>query len=112
VPLMIAAPMLLSGARLAILEHKTAAVAAQRATQAESARRAALYAHLEQTRWPMTKLMADIAAAAPVGVVVDTLRISPEQGLSLQGTAKSSDLLNQLEQNLNKTGLFRDVKID
>jgi hypothetical protein len=44
--------------------------------------------------------------------VVDNLRLSVEQGLSVQGTAKSSDLVIQFEQNLNKSGIFGGVKID
>ena len=59
----------------------------------------------------MAKLWADISAATPQGVHVEALRLAPEQGLSLQGTAETTDVLNTLQANLNATQLFEKLKV-
>ncbi|MDX2146247.1 MAG: PilN domain-containing protein [Planctomycetota bacterium] len=99
-------------ARLAALEPKAAALAAGEQARAEAVRRAALYKQLERDRWPMTKLMSDVSAAAPEGITLDFLRLSPEQGLALAGSARDDAVLAGFQTNLNKTGLFDNVKID
>jgi len=64
----------------------------------------------------MTKLLADIAAATPVDIVATDVHLTAGQGLSaqgsvtIQGTAKSRELVNEFQENLTKTRLFRDVK--
>lgn len=106
------APLGIAWGRHAVLVDKAQAVEEQKDRRKALARDAALYAQLQQTRWPMTKLMADISAATPVGVTVSSLRLSPDQGLSMEGSADSTELVNTLQQSLNATGLFRDVRID
>ncbi len=104
------APLGLAHLRLVVLESKSRGI--DQSSEREIRRQAALYRQVSQSRWPMTKLLADIAAATPVGVVVDNLRLSKEQGLSVQGNADSIDHVNRLQQNLNRTGLFASVRIE
>jgi hypothetical protein len=112
VALALLGPLGVSWGRAMILAGKTAGLDDQSEQRAELARQAALYEALEQARWPMTKLLADLASATPVGVVLDGVRLSPESGIALDGTAQTSEQLNQLQANFNKTGMFRDIRID
>lgn len=105
-------PLALSWARLAALENDARDLPALESRAQELLRTAALYEQLASQRWPMTKLLADVAGATPVGVVVGVLRLSPEQGLSIEGVAQDTETLNKLQENLNRTGLFRSVRQD
>ncbi|MBL8763662.1 MAG: PilN domain-containing protein [Phycisphaerae bacterium] len=105
-------PWLFARARLMVLELKLTARAQSQAVMLENTRRAALYGYLEQTRWPMTKLMADISRALPVGVTIEELRLAPEQGVFLAGAAPSTETLAQLQESLNRSGVFGTVRID
>jgi hypothetical protein len=72
--------------------------------------KAALYKQVAGVRLPMSKLLSDISSAAPVGVLIEELRITPEKGVSLRGTAASRDLVNKLEQAIIDCKVFSDVK--
>jgi len=102
----------LSWGRLALLDSRTARLAEMRVGREAMERSAAMYSQLERSRWPMTKLLADVSGATPVGITVTNLRLSPEQGLAIQGTADAADLVNTLQANLNKTRLFSNIKIN
>jgi hypothetical protein len=104
-------PLTLAWARLAVLESKVSELHAQEGSREELARTAALYATLQKSRWPMTKLLADVSGALPVGVRVESIRLAPDQGLGLEATADSADALGAFQQNLNKSGIFSDVRI-
>lgn len=71
-----------------------------------------MYRQMESSRWPMTKLLADFSRAAPVGVTVEALSISPDQGLSVQGRADSQETLNTLLETLNATRVFTGARIN
>lgn len=109
--LLVAAPLGFAGARLAVLNAKTAGMPEQERSAADVQKRAALYRELVKTRWPMTKLLADIAASTPEGVDAEAVRLAPDQGFSMQGTAESQDLLATLQKNLNDTGLFEKLRV-
>ena len=105
-------PWAFAAARLAILDAKTSTLAEREAALEDVHRRAALYRQLEQTRWPMTKLLADVAGATPVGVTADSVRISARHGLRFDGFAESDEIIIGFQQNLADTGIFRNVRID
>lgn len=108
---MLLAPLGLAAARLAVLNAKSEGLTDQDRSRAEMQKRSAMYRELDTARWPMTKLWADISAATPQGVHVEAVRLAPEQGLSLQGTAETTDVLNTLQANLNATQLFEKLKV-
>lgn len=108
--LMLLGPLAFAGARLAILQAKSAGLADRTKVHEEQKLRTALYEQLRTSRWPMTKLLADATAAAPVGVTADTITINGEQGVTIQGTADNPTLVNQFQANLNATRLFGTVK--
>ena len=68
-----------------------------------------MYEQVGLSRLPMTKLIADIGNAAPVGVTVQDLRLSAEQGVTIRGVADSRALLNQFERSLFETKLFANA---
>jgi Tfp pilus assembly protein PilN len=106
------APLAFAFARFHILESKAATLSIQQSGRAELERSAALYRQLEQSRLPMAKLLATISVATPQNIVATTIRLSPDQGFSMQGLAKSAGDVNQLQANLNSAGVFTDIKIN
>lgn len=75
----------------------------------DAERRVAFYTQLRSKRWPMTKLIADISAAAPVGVHVDTISISREQGVNIHGRAKEPGQVTDFRSNLTSSAVFGSV---
>jgi hypothetical protein len=75
----------------------------------EAERRVAFYTQLRSKRWPMTKLIADISAAAPVGVHVDTISISREQGVTIHGRAKEPGQVTDFRAGLASSLVFGSV---
>ncbi len=110
--LLIAGPLAVAGGRLAILSAKSGELEAGRKERQRIESQSALYAQLEQLRWPMTKLLADIAGATPVGIVVDDLRLGTDLGVTVHGTAQNLDQLYTFQRNLATSRVFKDVKIN
>ena len=105
-------PLGIAATRSAVLKSKSTNLKQVDEQRAALAKQAAMYQQLETMRWPMTKLMGDISAATPQGVIVEVLRLSPEQGMMMKGTADSQEVLGKLQSHLNQTGLFDKLKID
>ncbi len=101
-------------ARHEILASKLETMDGSRSTREALQKRAALYNQLSNERstgrLPMTKLLHDLSRIAPVGVSIPSLRLSPEQGLVIQGRAEKSELITSFEQNLNSTRMLRNLK--
>lgn len=109
--LLLIGPVGFAFARHSVLKSKTSRLEEQKLTREQTQRQAALYSQLETSRWPVTKLLSDVAVATPIGVSVDTVNLSSEMGLKLAGRADSQALVNTLQSNLNSTKLFRNVKV-
>lgn len=71
----------------------------------------ALYRQLDQSRWPMTKLLTDVSRAAPAGITAINLRLAIGQPLNLHGSAPSADLVNEFQARLTKTKVFGKVTV-
>jgi len=69
----------------------------------------AFYATLKDKRWPMTKLLADIAGATPVGIELELLEINQGEPITIRGTAESNELVSTFRENLGKTRIFDSV---
>jgi Tfp pilus assembly protein PilN len=106
------APLGLATVRDSMLSQRVGIIEDMKKNNADVERQAAMYAQLDLSRWPLTKLLSDISSATPVGVASTDLRLSPEQGFTFQGTAKSADLVNAFQQNLSTTKLFRSIKVN
>lgn len=105
-------PIGLGWARYSILAEKAEGLDAGRAERDQLMIQSAMFADIEKTRWPMTKLISDISRATPVGVDIESLRLAPDSGVSIQGAAASMDLVNRLESNLTGSGVFAGVKVN
>ncbi len=109
------APLGFAKARLVILETKVAGIEQAEAQRAALETRAAMYDQLDRERLPMTKLLADIAGAAPVIapdlVLVDLVRLTSDRELYLEGVADTPELVSVFQKNLNESGLFQGVTV-
>ncbi len=105
-------PLAIAEGRLSILESKSVGLGDKKQERAESAKRSAMNKQLESSRWPMTKLLGDISGAMPVGVITESIRLASDQGLAIQGSAESADLINKMQENLNATKLLANVKLN
>ncbi|MBX3383833.1 MAG: PilN domain-containing protein [Phycisphaeraceae bacterium] len=109
---MLAVPWAVAFTRYKVLDARVEPIESGKAGKDETERLAAMYAQLEVSRRPMTKLLADLSAATPVGIVATDVRLSPDQGLAIQGVAERADLVNTFQANLGKIRIFRDVKVN
>ncbi len=107
-------PLGIAWARHEIVAKKAATLEDQKKGRKDLDRRAAVYSELEKSRWPMTKVLATLSAAAPEGVAITNFRLATEQSpaLSIQGTAKSQAQIDQFQANLNRTGRFRGANVN
>lgn len=102
-------PLGVAYARMKAVEKTVADEAALMQRNDEADRELAFYKLLEQRRWPMTKLLADVASAAPVGVVLETCEVGVPDGLNIRGKAEKSELVTTFRENLNKLRIFTQV---
>jgi len=100
--------------RESILTAKVEEVERQLGVQGEQdlARRAALYKDLARRRWPMTKLLADVAGCLPVGAVLESVQFDAGQKFIIRGRAEKLDVVTGFKQTLEGTGVFAGVSID
>lgn len=108
--ILVAGPWALARQRAVVSTTKAAQLDDAKSQTKDLSLRAAMYEQLEASRLPMSKILADIAGATPVGVTIEDARITIEQGVTLRGVAKSRELVNELEKNLGSTRVFRNIK--
>lgn len=118
--LLVCMPIGVAWARVTILDAKSKSLAKANVDRKELDKRAAVYSELSKTRWPITKLLADISQATPLGVVVTDLTISPEvgfaattggKGVTINGYADVQSKVLDFQQNLNAAKLFSGVTV-
>ncbi len=100
-------PPAASAIRQAILSRKAEGLDLVEQQVREAQEQAAFYRLLQRDRWPMTKLMADISGAAPPGIELDTLRLSPDTTIEIRGSTDTAETLLEFENNLAATAIFR-----
>ncbi|MCH2136738.1 MAG: hypothetical protein MK101_09170 [Phycisphaerales bacterium] len=118
IALLFIGPIAVSAARLAILEasHPELATAVASAKDAKS--RSQYYQVLSRETWPMTKLLADIGAAAPLGVVIEQIRIDNGEPIRIRGHAtpkggaSAADLITRMKANLQASKVFNEVTVE
>lgn len=101
-------PLASAYARQSVLRERADAIDLDRRL-AEAEQRIGLYSLIRERRWPMTKLMGDIAGAAPVGIEFDTLDLNQGEPIIIRGRAERPDLVAQLRENLTKSRVFTQV---
>lgn len=104
-------PLGVAYARHASLQRHVRGMAGMEDRLREGERRVAFYSLLKERRWPMTKLIADIASSAPEGMTLDVLEINQGEPISVRGTAKRNELVTTFRENLVKTRVFESIAI-
>lgn len=103
-------PLSIAWGRAWWAEKRLADAAPVRQSLEQLEKQALLYQQLEKSRWPMSKLLADVSRAAPLNVRIEQVRLATDQGLTLIGTATDANELNQMQQQLTDTRIFRAVR--
>jgi len=111
-------PVLINGLRLTMLRaaHPELGDAVAAAAQAES--RNQYYRVLGTEAWPMTKLLSDIGAAAPLGIVLEQIRIDHGEPIRIKGYASprggesAADLITRMKADLQASGVFDEVRVE
>lgn len=106
---LLAVPLGVAYARHAVLQQKVAGIKGLDSRLAAEEQRVAFYALLRERRWPMTKLLADIAASTPEGITLDVLELNQGEPITLRGTAKTNDLVTKFRSNLAATRVFDNI---
>jgi hypothetical protein len=107
---MLLSPLAFGAARVWLVNAKARGGAERLRAQDQSARQQAMIEQLAISRWPMTKLLADVSASVPQGITVESLRIATDQGVQIQGTAESAELVSTMQSNLNATKLLSNLR--
>ncbi|HLP86214.1 MAG TPA: hypothetical protein VK157_17815, partial [Phycisphaerales bacterium] len=104
--LLVGVPFGLSYARYQSLQSRRDGLESINKSAGDIKLKAAMFKQLETSRAPMTKLLSDIAGAAPVGVEIIETRLAVDQDITIRGKATSADLHRQFVRNLNASKLF------
>lgn len=116
------APLLAAKTREAMLAGKVRAAEQLSEQYQADARKAAIYGQLNESVWPMTKMLAEVSAAAPVHVVVQSVRMDSTAQIDIEGFVQVAPsgptlegppetLVTQFESALNKLGTLGAVTI-
>lgn len=69
--------------------------------------RGVMYDELSSRRWPVMKMLSDIAGTMPVGVQAENISISGGDRITLRGVAQTSAQANDFISRLTESGVFR-----
>ncbi len=115
--LCVAFPVVAAWARASVLAEKVAAStpegdSTEGAEAPETAGRmvrlkGVMYEQLSMRRWPVMKLLSDIAGAMPVGVEAESIVLTAGDRISFRGVAESATLASEFISTLGETGVFR-----
>jgi hypothetical protein len=107
--LVLLTPLGVAAARSSILSSRAGGAADLNQRLDEAKRRDAFAKLLRQKRWPMSKLMAEVVRAAPVGVSLDALEIVQGDSITVRGTATNPEHLTTFRRSLVESGVFTQV---
>jgi Tfp pilus assembly protein PilN len=105
--LLLLVPLAIAWGRTAILEAKVSAAKAQVNDSRETAKRVAVYNEVDRNYLPVTKVLADLSRATPIGIEIDSVRFgSADDGIQIDGRAQNSAQIIAFQTTLNKSGVF------
>jgi hypothetical protein len=104
---MLFVPLGLAWVRHAVLAGRLESTRAGGADTQQLQARGDFMDELSRRRWPMTKLLADLAGSMPVGVQVESITVTPGDRVAIRDTAETSELLSEFQNKLNATGVFQ-----
>jgi hypothetical protein len=110
---MAAAPVGAAWLRTKVLEWKMPEAPAKfELVQREVEHRIALYGEVAKRTLPVTKILGDLACCTPDGIEIESIQLSPTQGVTLRGIAKAVDdksaaqTVNEMARLLDASGVF------
>jgi len=86
-------PLAAAAIRHARLQAVASADRADAGEETAARRQAEFYDLLRARRWPMSKLLADLTAAAPAGVTIESLTLEAGQRVRMSGVAESNQVI-------------------
>jgi Tfp pilus assembly protein PilN len=104
-------PLAASGARLAALEWRMGDSSDFARRQIELNQQVALNQEVASRRWPMSKLLADVAGAMPPDIELDDLTLPQGQPVLISGLAGSLADVIEFQENLQNTRIFENVEL-
>lgn len=108
VGLAVLVPMASAWGRLRVMEAR-AKDAKLEDRLGEAEQRAGFYDMLFERRWPMSKLLADIAGSCPPGVELESVDLAQGESVSIRGRADKPDLVAKFRESLTKTRVFSQL---
>jgi hypothetical protein len=105
---MVLIPLSTAWGRLKILERRAAAAHLEQRS-AEGKRSVGFYSTLRERRWPMAKLLADLAGNAPPGVEIDSIELAQGEAVAIRGTAERYGLVEKFRTDLAETRVFSEL---
>ncbi len=102
-------PIGVAMARVKILEKQIPDAKALMAENSQGSKEAGFYKQLLAKRWPMTKLLADVANSCPSGVMLDSVEITQGEGVVMRGTADDTDKVTTFREHLRQSKVFSDA---
>lgn len=107
-------PIGVNAVRVAVLNAKLTGIDEQlegRESARDLDRRAAFLDELVKRRWPMTKLLAEVGGALPVGMEVESVTLDRGTRIQVRGEAGSLELANKAVATLNDSGVFTNAQL-
>lgn len=115
-------PLLGAKVREAMLSARVARAETLREQYEADARRAAIYGQLNERVWPMTKMLAEVSGAAPVHVVLESVRMDSNAQIDIEGFVQVAPggptlegppetLVTRYEAALNELGTLGSVTV-
>jgi hypothetical protein len=110
VALLLLGPLAFSAARYHLLARQTAGGDENQADTTLARQQAEFYQLLREKRWPMSKLLGDIASSMPAGITLDSLTLEVGQRLRITGTAESQPQVTEWKTTIEKLRVFDEVR--
>lgn len=109
-------PLVFNGLRLIAMKVRYNDIDTKLAAVRDTKKRLLMYEQLQDEAWPMTKLLGDVANCTPLGIELDSVRISRGQNVTVSGFASPRDdmpaieVISEMERQLRETGIFTSVQ--
>jgi len=109
-------PAIISGLKLTVLDLLNPELQELHQSAVEERKQQIVYKELGKSAWPITKVVADVINNVPLGIDVDRVSVNIGEPISIRGRAINTDgksaaeLIAQMQENLQATGMFKDIQ--
>ncbi|MCH2140718.1 MAG: hypothetical protein MK100_06740 [Phycisphaerales bacterium] len=111
-------PIVFSGIRLGLLRVAHGSIDQAVLTASVAEQRNKMYAQLGGSSLPITKILADITAATPLGITIESVRMGTGEPLRIKGDATNvsnqtaAELIGELKSHMQASRVFKDVTVE